>query len=49
MSSAARIFNGQQERPSKKEERLEAELSRCKDVIAEITTENLDLEKTLSD
>jgi transposase len=49
MSSAARVFNDQAQKPSKKEERLESDLSRCKDVIAEITAENLELKKTLSD
>ena len=32
-----------------KKERLESELRRAKDVIAEITAENLDLKKGLSD
>ena len=49
VSSASRVFNEQQQKPSKKEERMEGELSRCKDVIAEITAENLELKKTLSD
>ena len=49
LSSAARVFNEQQQKPSKKEERLVSDLSRCKDVIAEITAENLDLKKTLLD
>lgn len=46
-SSAGHIFNRGSEKPSKKEERLEADLSRFKDVIAEITAENLELKKTL--
>jgi hypothetical protein len=49
LSSAARVFEDRQQKPSKKEERLEGELSRCKDVIAEITAENLELKKTLSE
>ncbi|MFO0915647.1 MAG: transposase [Pirellulales bacterium] len=49
ISSASRVFNAKSQKPSKKEERLETELSRCKDVIAEITAENLDLKKTLLD
>jgi transposase len=34
---------------SAKEQRMESELRRAKDVIAEITAENLDLKKGLSD
>ena len=49
LSSAARVFEVREQQPSKREERLEGELSRCKDVIAEITAENLELKKTLSD
>ena len=49
LSSAARVFDDRAQKSSRKEERLEGELSRCKDVIAEITAENLDLKKTLSD
>lgn len=49
LSSAGRVFNSQQEKPSRKEDRMQSELARCKDVIAEITAENLELKKTLSD
>jgi transposase len=49
LSSAVRVFEVREQKPSKREERLESELSRCKDVIAEITAENLELKKTLSD
>lgn len=49
LSSAARVFEVRAQQPSKREERLAGELSRCKDVIAEITAENLELKKTLSD
>ena len=49
LSSAERVFNGEKAKPDVKQQRLESDLSRCKDVIAEITAENLDLKKTLSD
>jgi len=49
LSSASRVFGAVQERPSRKEERQEAEMTRLKNVIAEITAENLELKKTLSD
>lgn len=49
LSSSARVFDDRPRKSSRKEERLEGELTRCKDVIAEITAENLDLKKTLSD
>ena len=49
MSSAARVFHGEKDKPDVKQQRLEADLSRCKDVIAEITSENLELKKTLLD
>lgn len=49
LSSAARVFNGEQDKPAARQQRLESDLSRFKDVIAEITAENLDLKKTLSD
>jgi transposase len=46
---AAKLFaNGHVSKPSAREQRLEAELRRAKDVIAEITAENLDLKKGLS-
>jgi len=49
-SGAAKLFaNGQGSKPSAREQRLEAELRRAKDVIAEITAENLELKKGLSD
>jgi transposase len=47
---AAKLFaNGQSAKPSAREQRLEAELRRAKDVIAEITAENLELKKGLWD
>jgi len=48
VSSASRVFINGMEKPSAKEERLTTELRRAKDVIAEITAENLDLKKGLS-
>lgn len=50
LGSAAKVFEGAgPARASVREERLERELLRAKDVIAEITAENLDLKKGLSD
>jgi transposase len=50
LTSAAKVFaDGRESKPSAKEERMESELRRAKDVIAEITAENLDLKKGLSD
>ena len=49
LSSASKVFVNGSEKPSVKEERLETEWRRAKDVIAEITAENLDLKKGLSD
>ena len=48
MKSAARVFANGSEKPGAKEQRLAVELSRAKDVIVEITAENLDLKKGLS-
>ena len=47
MKSAAKVFANGSEKPSAKEQRRDAELRRAKDVIAEITAENLDLKKGL--
>ena len=49
LGAAERIFVKRETKPSAKEERLAVELRRAKDVIAEITAENLDLKKTFSD
>ena len=50
LTSAAKVFaDGRESKPSAKEARMESELRRAKDVIAEITAENLDLKKGLSD
>ena len=44
--SAAKVFTeGKDAKVSTREQRLDAELRRAKDVIAEITAENLDLKK----
>jgi transposase len=48
LGSAKRVFDEKEGRPSAQEEKKEAELKRMKDVIAEITAENLDLKKGLS-
>ena len=48
MGSAARVFGDAAARPSAKEQRLDAQLCRAKDVIAEITAENLELKRGLS-
>ena len=48
LGSASKVFVNGSEKPSSKERRLTAELRRTKDVIAEITAENLDLKKGLS-
>jgi hypothetical protein len=49
LKSAGAVFDTKADRPNAKEERLRAELSRMKSVIAEITAENLELKKTLTD
>ena len=49
LNSAAKVFeSGEARSTSGREGRLEAELTRTKNVIAEITAENLDLKKGLS-
>lgn len=45
MSGATRLFAVEAMKPNAREARLAAELIRAKDVIAEITAENLDLKK----
>lgn len=47
LSSAGRIFDDRDSRPDALEQRRAAELQRLKNVIAEITAENLELKKTL--
>ena len=50
LTSAAKVFaDGRESKPSAHEQRLETDLRRANDVIAEITAENLDLKKGLSD
>ena len=48
LGSADQVFGSARSRPSREQQRTETELARAKDVIAEITAENLDLKKTLS-
>jgi transposase len=48
-SSAEAVFDERQKKPDAKQERMERELTRMKGVVAEITAENLELKKTLSD
>jgi transposase len=45
LGSAARVFEDRRGRPNAREQRRAAEVQRLKDVIAEITAENLDLKK----
>jgi len=45
LSSAAQVFEDKRGRPDAREQRREAEVQRLKNVIAEITAENLDLKK----
>ena len=48
LSSATKVFDEQASKRNASEEKKESELRRMKDVIAEITAENLDLKKGLS-
>lgn len=48
LGSAGKIFGDSDRKASAKEERLERELHRAKEVIVELTTENLELKKGLS-
>ena len=48
LGSAAEVFGAKAGRPTYEEERKAAEVRRLKDVIAEITAENLELKKGLS-
>lgn len=47
ISGASRVFEADNMKPSSRETRLQAELTRAKDVIAEITSENVGLKKGL--
>lgn len=49
MGSASKVFEEKASGPSVEQERAETQLKRMKDVIAEITAENLELKKTLLD
>jgi transposase len=49
LGSAEAVFDERPKKPDAKQERLERELARMKGVVAEITAENLELKKTLSD
>jgi transposase len=49
LGSAAKVFADGRLSPSAEEQRLEAENARLKSVVVELTTENLDLKKGLSD
>ncbi len=49
LGSAEAVFDERPQKPDAKQERLERELARMKGVVAEITAENLELKKTLSD
>jgi transposase len=48
LCSATKVFDGNDSKRTASEEKKETELRRMKDVIAEITAENLDLKKGLS-
>lgn len=48
MGSASKVFDARGGRRPAQEERREAEMQRLKNVIAEITAENLELKKGLS-
>jgi transposase len=48
LASAGQIFEEKPKQRDAERERRERELARMKDVIAEITAENLELKKTLS-
>jgi transposase len=48
LSSATKVFDNSDGKRNAAEERKEAEVARLKNVIAEITAENLDLKKGLS-
>ena len=48
LASATQIFEEKPKKRDAERERREREMSRMKDVIAEITAENLELKKTLS-
>jgi len=49
LASAGKVFADKADKPDVREQRLLVENSRMKSVIAEITAENLELKKTLSE
>jgi transposase-like protein len=49
LASATKVFDASSKKEEAQQQRGERELSRLKDVIAEITAENLELKKTFSD
>jgi transposase-like protein len=49
LSSATKIFDDKSKADNARQERSDKEMARLKDVIAEITAENLELKKTFSD
>jgi transposase len=50
LTSAAKVYaDGRESKPSAHEQRLKAENARLKSVVIEITAENVDLKKGLSD
>jgi transposase-like protein len=49
LGSASKIFDAKSGRPTAAESKAAADVARYKDVIAEITSENLELKKGLSD
>jgi transposase len=49
LGAAERIFEKKATKPTAREERLSEALNRAKEVIVEITSENLELKKTFSD
>jgi transposase len=50
LSSAGKVYaDGRESKPSAQQQRLEAENARLRSVVVEITAENLDLKKGLSD
>lgn len=49
LQSADQVYGRTTGKPDRQQQRLAADLTRAKDVIAEITSENLELKKTLSD
>lgn len=48
VQSATKIFDGQGKKPASELDKVAGELARMKEVVAEITAENLTLKKTLS-